>query len=805
MIKTICSIFVCFCISNTFAQEYYYWANGKKYPIELYAEKQYVLTKSASKEMAAQGLGISALEISDFKKIVISKTIKSNPSSIGRNSSELHWTFVNRSLEKEKINLSEIIYAAPSFMVNGKQVGLSQYFYVKLKQEEDTKLLENLAKENNVDIVGNDSFMPLWFILSCDKNSKGNALEMANLFYETGRFASAQPDLMEDYSANCRNDTFFNQQWHLNNTGQSGGTVGNDIRICQAWDMTMGCGNIIVAVLDQGIEAHPDFNTISPLSFDSETGATPATTIYGGHGVAVAGVIGATTNNSLGVAGVAPNTQLMSINNSLAATPLSRQNRAAGINFAWQNGASVINNSWGSSVVFQIIDDAIQNAVTQGRNGLGTVVVFASGNDSNSSIGYPSSNANTISVGAIGRTASRASFSNFGTGLDVVAPGVEITTTDRQGTAGFNTAVSPGGDFATLDGTSFAAPQVSGIAALILSFNPNLTVQQVRNIIQSTTDKVGGVTYTLNAGEQAGLTWNNQMGYGRVNALRALQASLPTITGGTNTLCTTSNSTYNLSFIPGNSTVTWSVSPASYFATTGGANTTGTGGTATIRASSNFAGSATISFVIQGTCNTNTVTRTFWVGFPQISNQRVDGSSYYGPTSICPGSHWLQVTPLGTTNNANWTVQSGVPFVVTPNYLDFYMYSNVSSIAITANASNVCGTGPNAAFYLMKKTWGCPSSFSVAASPNPVADELSVTTISTSDFSDAQAIFGADLQDIPPNVGRAVLLDGQAQSVVEGQWIDGKLKLNVKGLKKGLYFLHIFVDDKIYKEQIIVE
>lgn len=193
------------------------------------------------------------------------------------------------------------------------------------------------------------------------------------------------------------------------------------------------------------------------------------------------------------------------------------------------------------------------------------------------------------------------------------------------------------------------------------------------------------------------------------------------------------------------------------------------------------------------------------VGPPLITNQRVDGSSYYGPTYICPGSHWLQVTPAGTTSNANWTVESGVPFVVSPNYLDFYMYSNVASVAITANATNECGTGPNAAFYLMKNTWGCPSSFSIAASPNPVADELSVTTISTSDVSDAQLLFGTDLQDIPPSVGRAILFDGQGQSAVEGQWIDGKLKLNVKGLKRGLYFLHIYVDHKIYKEQIIVE
>ncbi|GIV36398.1 MAG: hypothetical protein KatS3mg032_0777 [Cyclobacteriaceae bacterium] len=123
------------------------------------------------------------------------------------------------------------------------------------------------------------------------------------------------------------------------------------------------------------------------------------------------------------------------------------------------------------------------------------------------------------------------------------------------------------------------------------------------------------------------------------------QANIP-IAGG-NILCT-ANSNYTLNSIPANTTVTWAVSPASYFATTGGANTNGTGGTATIRAASNFAGSATLSFTIQSDCNTTVVSRTIWVGFPQISNQRVDGNSYYGPTYICPGSHlvleikWLE-------------------------------------------------------------------------------------------------------------------------------------------------------------------
>jgi len=790
------------------AQEYYYWSNGMKYPLELYSEKQYILTQNQSKIAAAQALAISEQNISELKQIIISKTINTIRASKPL-SSNLYWAFANSSINKAKVQSSDIIYAAPSFLANGQEIGLSQYFYVKLKQEQDIEILESLARKNLVEIIGYDQFMPLWYILSCDKNSKGNALEMANLFYELGYFESAEPDLMVDFLMGCTNDTLFGDQWHLNNTGQAGGTVGNDIKACQAWNITTGCANVTVAVIDHGLEFnHPDFNNISPISFDTENGTTPSV-IRGSHGVAVAGVIGANRNNSLGVSGVSPNAQLMSISNDLVLAPLLSQRLANGINFAWQNGAAIINNSWGSNAIQQqgLINDAINNAVTQGRGGLGTIVICISHNQSANSIAFPSNNPQTLAVGAINRTASRASFSNFGTGLDVVAPGVEISTTDRQGTAGFNTAASPGGDFTSLDGTSFAAPQVSGIAALILSINPSLTLQQVRNIIQSTTDKVGGVTYTLNAGEQTGLTWNNEMGYGRVNALRALQATLPTVTGGTNTLCMSSstNTTFSLSAIPGNSSVTWSVSPTSYFATTGGASTSGSGGTATIRASSNFAGSATISFVIQGPCNTNTVTRTIWVGTPQISNQRVDGSSYYGPTYICPGNHWLQVTPLGTTNNANWTVQSGVPFIVTPNYLDFTMYSNVSSIAITANASNVCGTGPNAAFYLMRKTWGCPSYYSIAAYPNPASQELTVSTVSSLDLSNAKMLFGDVLKDTPPTPSRAVLIDEQGRSVCEGQLVGTDLKLNLKGLKRGLYYIHIYVDDQIYKEQILVE
>lgn len=696
-IKTVLFALILFSsLESVIAQEHYYWAYGKKYPLEFYPEKQYVLVKGQGKETVVQGLGISANEVSDLKQLIVSQTIKNNKPDKSRNNTDLHWGFVNHLIDKEAVKSSDyIIYAAPSFLANGKEVGLSQFFCVKLKQEQDFGLLSRMAEENRVEITGNDSFMPLWYVLSCDKNSRGNALEMANLFYETGRFSSAQPDLMEDHVVACTDDPLFNQQWHLRNTGQSGGAFGNDIRICEAWGITMGCDNITVAVLDNGLEFnHPDFDNIGSVSFDSETGTSPSI-IQGPHGVAVAGVIGATANNGLGISGVAPGVQLMSISNSLDPTPLSRQNRAAGINFAWENGADVINNSWISTVVYQVIDDAIDQAVTQGRGGLGTIVVFASGNDNNNSIGYPSSNANVISVGAIKRTPSRANFSNYGTGLDVVAPGVSISTTDRQGVLGYNSTAGVDGNYTSIDGTSFAAPQVSAIAALILSLNPGLTQQQVRFIIESTTDQIGGYTYTIGAGEHSTLAWNNQMGYGRVNALKALRAVYSII--GDSVVC--SGETFTLNNVPTGWTVSWSSSNLSGLSIDSS--------TGVSERQNNFNGEVTITATISGDCQPFDIERNVWVGVPTFEGYYLGGQHFdYNPGgliitsySVCP-SEQLTFFPQSYIYEFlehEWTISGSyqqVGSLNVPNLLVTASNLVFQTFQINYRARNTCGWGP---------------------------------------------------------------------------------------------------------------
>ncbi|GAB3413015.1 S8 family serine peptidase [Niabella aquatica] len=524
----------------------YYWYKGKQIPINKNPGKKYILFNAANEATVYAALSGKGIKLQQK-----AETLSLSPSirkSNNRLQGTLKWAIVESMVSLASVD-SSILYEGPFFTtMDGSEAGLSHLLYVKLKSEKDIAYLLKLADENKAEIIGNDKNMPLWYTLQCTKQSTGNALELANRLYETNLFASCQPDLMTNDVVNCVNDTYFANQWNLNNTGQYGGTSGVDIKYCAARGVTQGNSSIIVAVIDQGIQlSHPDLN-IYNQSYDTESGTSPSQ-LLGEHGTACAGIIGAYSNNSTGVAGIASNCPLMSISNSLASTPNSRQKRADGFYYAVNNGASVISNSWGSAVMYQIIDDAIDYALTNGRGGLGCVVVFAAGND-NSSVSYPAnSNPDIVVVGAISPCGQRKSpsscdtettwGSNYGTELDVVAPGVLIPTTDITGTGGYNPYIpihpwSGGTKISTdysdqsytvwFNGTSAATPHVAGVAALVLSINPNLTQKQVANIIEQTSQKVGGYSYTTTSGRPNG-SWNNEMGYGLLNAFAAVTAA----------------------------------------------------------------------------------------------------------------------------------------------------------------------------------------------------------------------------------------------------------------------------------------
>ena len=503
------------------AQETYYWYKNTKQPLKTYPQQQYVLLESMSKVASWQNkIKSTNIQVNDFQKLSLGMNLK--------NENTQYWTMIYLPDNISKYDDSEIIYSSPSFITQkGSLVGLSHLFYVKLKSNIDEKLLEDLAEKYHVSILGKNKFMPLWFTLSCTKESAGNALEMANIFYESGLFAAAEPDLMEDDELDCVNDSLFPQQWNLHNTGQSDTSFIGDINYCNVHQITTGDSNIIVAVIDEGVDLeHPDLTNIYRLSYDTERDQSPSL-LFGTHGTRCAGIIGANADNDIGVAGIAPDCQIMSISNAMAGTPNSRMNRANGINFAWQNGASIISNSWHTGGIrYDVIDDAISDACTYGRNGKGCIIVGATGNWDIAEIDYPAILENVIAVGAIVPCGMRKSLyscdeeygwgSNYGNELSVVAPGLHIPTTDTNGTY-IN-------DFY---GTSAACPHVAGVAALILSVNPDLTWQEVRDIIEQTAQKVRPDLYVYSQDTiHFNGTWNNEMGYGLVDAYAAVSKAV---------------------------------------------------------------------------------------------------------------------------------------------------------------------------------------------------------------------------------------------------------------------------------------
>lgn len=314
-------------------------------------------------------------------------------------------------------------------------------------------------------------------------------------------------------------DPFYSLQFYLKNS-VSMNAAPVDIAIQRVWDFTTGSSSagVRVAVLDDGIQAgHPDFaaNTVAGgLDAAGDCAACPADPQPLGngfsHGTAVAGIIGARHNNGQGIAGIAPSVTLVPvrIRNNNDVTP-SVSTLVYAINWSWQlAGVDVINASWdccgGGS---PSLDSAIARAVTQGRSGFGTVVVFSAGNLPTSErlggnpggVKYPAANPNVISVSAIDRYGAPAPYAPRGK-VDLVAPSSaalascvgDVVSLDRIGAPGCNDGPNGSSDYtSTFGGTSAAAPQVAGVAALLLAREPSLTVAQVRQRLAAGADPWG--------------------------------------------------------------------------------------------------------------------------------------------------------------------------------------------------------------------------------------------------------------------------------------------------------------------------
>ncbi|MFB4160962.1 S8 family peptidase [Geomicrobium sp. JSM 1781026] len=242
-----------------------------------------------------------------------------------------------------------------------------------------------------------------------------------------------------------------------------------------------------VAVLDTGISNHPDLNIQGGTSF---VPGEPGIADGNGHGTHVAGTIAALDNN-VGVLGVAPDVDLFAVKVLGRSGSGSISGIAQGLQWSSNNNMDVANMSLGSPSPSPTLERAVNQATNSG-----VLVVAASGNSGASSIGYPARYQNAMAVGATDQNNNRASFSQFGAGLDIMAPGVGVQST------------YPGNGYRSLSGTSMAAPHVAGVAALVMSNNPAWSPAQVRSHLNQTATPIGA---------------SNQYGNGLVNANAATQ------------------------------------------------------------------------------------------------------------------------------------------------------------------------------------------------------------------------------------------------------------------------------------------
>ena len=343
------------------------------------------------------------------------------------------------------------------------------------------------------------------------------------------------------------NDTYYNNQWHIDR-----------INLDEAWDITTGNYNIKVAVIDTGVDAgHSDLgygndpysHVSTTLGYDY-TGPCAYQTPSFYHGTYVAGVLGGKTNNNIGISGVSGG------NNSAGITivPYCLGNSASfyspynanAILAAVEVGADIINISLSMPQTSDVIS-AIEYAYYHDIN-----IVCATANNYISSIAFPASNQYTIAVGATEQNDQRCDFSNYGTGIDLVAPGRNIFSTYLNNLYGIsdNNGYYDDCNEGYDDGTSFSAPQVSGVIALMLSVNPNLTPSEIRTILRNTAKKVSGYTYSDG--------WNQEVGYGRLNAYEAVKAAFKINVTGADMIC--SEEIYDLGNMPADNMVTLNAS-----------------------------------------------------------------------------------------------------------------------------------------------------------------------------------------------------------------------------------------------------
>lgn len=384
------------------------------------------------------------------------------------------------------IVLSTILFASETHAQANKRHRRSGRLIVKMKDgqrmglKKTTDSFDDLSKKLGLKKRRHNEKSGL---IEADHEMAGKMTEeqMAAELMATGEVEFAEPDYLFE-EAGLPDDPNYASQW-----------MHSVMKTPEAWTHTLGDPGIIAAVCDSGVDAtHPDLQGRVITGYNPVTGSS-VTTPHTTHGTKVAGLIAAAGNNGIGIAGMAWKTRIMPIRitqSSAGSAYLS--DMAKCIEWAADNGAKVINLSF-TGFASSTIDKAAQYARSKGA------LLFMAAGNQGSNVSSSPDYKSFLLVGATTSTDARASYSNYGTPVDIVAPGHQVMSTNV------------GGGYATINGTSFSSPVAAGLGALVWSINPDFTPDQIETIITTTTDNVGAAA---------------TFGHGRINAARAIASAM---------------------------------------------------------------------------------------------------------------------------------------------------------------------------------------------------------------------------------------------------------------------------------------
>ena len=379
----------------------------------------------------------------------------------------------------------------------------------------------------------------LWYSLHFDEEL--DVKQLVQAYAALGEVMVAEPEYVKELVINqlpdgkavgealrgaawTPDDPRYNEQWHYHNTGQQNGTPDADIDLPEAWEITKGNPEVIVAVIDQGIQTnHPDLiaNMWEGLGYNFINNSPNI--VPGDHGSHVAGTVAGVNNNGIGISGVAGGSGPGDGVRLMSCQVFNPTSGGGGFQnapiWAADNGAAISQNSWGYTspgYYEQAVLDAIDYFNINGGGEAmvdGGITIFAAGNSGSQGQWYPGYYSGCFSVAATNNQDKRSWYSNYDTWIDVSAPGGETNQVNQRGVL----SCWRNSNYGFYEGTSMACPHVSGIAALMISLAyGQFTPAQVADIIRNTTDD----HYGVNPG------YIGKLGTGRVNANSALLETL---------------------------------------------------------------------------------------------------------------------------------------------------------------------------------------------------------------------------------------------------------------------------------------